>query len=133
MTSHGIFIELPEALYERLHQTAEQGDISIESTLVDTLSLFYGLPISEKSFVLLNNLSDEQLWTLINQRLSIEENERLDLLMEEVKKQPLPDNQQVELDMLVKKINRQMLIRSKALVLLNERGHNVDSFIADIE
>lgn len=79
----------------------------------------------------LKNLSDEQLWTVINQRLPSDEDQRLSLLIEKGKAVDLSAQETAELEALIKKENQQMVIRSKALVLLKQRGHDIDSYLAE--
>ena len=77
----------------------------------------------------LQNFSDEQLWTLVNQALLGAQDSRWRELMALNKRGAMTDEESKELDDLADLLDRRILIRSKALLLMRHRGHDIDAFL----
>ncbi|MBA3874167.1 MAG: hypothetical protein H0X30_33965 [Anaerolineae bacterium] len=77
----------------------------------------------------LDSFADDELWGVVNRRLSFKDTDRLHFLGSEEKRFSLTDDERAEFDRLVDQVNRDMLLRSKALLLLKERGHDTDTYI----
>lgn len=128
--SHPVVLELPERLYKYFQQIATTNEGTVEATLLDALEVLSGVSTEDidSQLARLEDFSDAQLWSIVAQRLTAKENERLDYLMENNKLGKLSDTEQVELETLVAKINRQMLLRSDALLRLKQRGYDADNY-----
>ena len=130
-SGHAISVELPADLYERIRRVAARSDRSIETVLVESLNVLFGVPLIEVSSALesLENYSDEQLWAVVYQRLAWVENERLRELMARGKQRQLTPDEQTELAGLLDRVDRYTVLRSRALWLLKQRGHEVDRYL----
>ena len=129
--AHAISIELPEELYTRVQQIAARSDSSIEMALLEGMSWLYTTVPSDRdaTFKKLRTLSDVQLWAVVYQRLHPHDASRLQSLSGAVNQAPLPADEQAELEELLRLVDYQMLLRSEALLLLQKRGHDVDSYL----
>jgi hypothetical protein len=126
MTStHSIRVELPSELFEQLQQAADRSDQPIEAVLVDSLAMLFGTPRAdwEQLAGTLETLTDAQLLALVYRRITWPEGARLRELSERGKHTALSDDEQTELAALIDEADRLMLLRSRALLLLRQRGH----------
>lgn len=76
----------------------------------------------------MSQYSDEQLWGVVNQRLSRSQSLRLRELSKRNKQGILSASEQIELNSIIDMVDRYMLARSEALLLLQQRGHDVRSY-----
>ena len=76
----------------------------------------------------LSQYSDTQLWGVVNQRLSRSYSLRLQELSKHNKQGILSSSEQTELNSIIDMVDRYMLVRSEALLLLQQRGHDVRSY-----
>ncbi len=76
----------------------------------------------------LDTFPDDELWTVVNHRLSSTDATRLHYLGSEEKRGNLTPEEQREFDNLIAQVNHDMLLRSKALMLLKEHGHDITSY-----
>ncbi len=120
-------LQIPPEIYERARQIASENNRSIESVLLDGLALLFGdLPDTNLAPDGLQHYSDEQLWAIVHQRLAWPQNSRLRDLMAQGKQGSLSDDERSEMERLIALVDHQMLLRSEALLLLKQRGHDVD-------
>ncbi len=126
-TMHSLSLHLPAALYERIQDAATRSDQSVEFVLVDSLTLLFGEPAVDwdQLAVTLDTLSDAQLWALVYRRQSPIARGRLRDLSAQGRHAPLRPDEQTELATLIDEADRAMLLRSRALVVLQQRGHPV--------
>jgi len=131
VTGHPIQVELPLGLYERLQTAALESDRSVEAVLIDSLALLFGeSPLDpENVFALLESYPDEQLWAIVHRQLAPAHQGRLHELIARGKNRPLAGEEQTELDSLIGIVDRYALLRSRALLLLKQRGHNVEKYL----
>jgi predicted DNA-binding protein len=128
MGQQSIVLDLPDNLYERIQQIADQSDRSLETLLLESLDLLFGnTPDTNLSVSTLDALSDVQLWAVVYRRLLWPQSSRLHHLSE---RHPRTTQEQDELDQLLNRVDQDILLRSEALRLLKERGHSVDRFFA---
>ncbi len=120
-------LQIPPEVYERARQIANESNRSIESVLLDGLTLLFGnLPDTSLRPDALSDYSDEQLWAIVHQRLAWPQNSRLRELMIIGKQNQLTEDQEAEMERLIGLVDHQMLLRSEALLLLKQRGHDVE-------
>lgn len=119
-------LQLPPDIYERAQQIASESNRSIESVLLDSLAFLFGTSDSHISIDDLKNYSDQELWVVINHRLTLTQDTRLRQLVEHGKQAQLSIAEQTEMEHLLDLVDHQMLLRSEALLLLKQRGHNID-------
>jgi len=80
---------------------------------------------AQDAFDELENCSDDELWAVVNDRLSPVDENRLHYFGSEEKRSVLTSEESHEFDQLLAQVNYQMLMRSKALFLLKERSNNL--------
>lgn len=123
-----IELKIPPSIYERAEQIARESDRSIESVLLDGLQLLFGdLPDTSLQPESLAEYSDEELWAVVYQRLVWLQDTRLSELIALGKQGMLSDEENAEMERLIALVDHQMLLRSEALLLLKQRGHDVDA------
>lgn len=123
-------LEIPERIIEEAQGIARRRNSSVESVLQDGLLMVFGTSADcEVSMESLRNFSDEQLWTLINHGLLGAQDSRWRELMALNKKGAMTDEESKELDDLADLLDRRILMRSKALLQMKQRGHDVDAFL----
>jgi predicted transcriptional regulator len=124
-SGQAISIELPHELYERIRQIAAHSERSVESVLIESLKVLFGEPLEETALAALDDYTDAQLWAVIYQRLAWPENERLRDLTARGKGGELTPDERDELDALLDRVDRHTLLRSRALLLLKQRGREL--------
>lgn len=123
-------LEIPEEVFEEARGIAKGGNRSVESVLQDGLAMMFGnTEVCGVSMESLENFSDEQLWKIINHQLTWAQDSRWRELMANNKKGTLSRAESNELDNLLDIIDRQVLMRTKALVLMKQRGHNIETYL----
>lgn len=128
MAEQPINLNLPSELYERIQRVADQMERPVEQVLVESLGLLFG-ETAQIDTDALHAYTDQQLWAVVHQRLTPPAEQRFRELMAKNKETTLPADEEEELDQLLNEANRQMLLRSEALVLLKKRGHDIDSYL----
>ncbi len=125
MTQSPILLQLPDELYERLREIADYSHRPVESVLIDSLTLLFGnLPTINPQE--LTNFSDEQLWALVHRPIAWPQDVRLRELSDLGKHGALSVDEQSELETLIDAYDQYVLLRSQALLLLKQRGHDVE-------
>lgn len=120
-------LQIPSEIYERAQQIAKDTDRSIESILLDGLTLLFGsLPDKRVSPETLQDYTDQQLWAIVHQRIAWPQDTRLRQLIALGKQGQITNEEKVEMDNLIDLVDHQMLLRSEALLLLKQRGHDVE-------
>jgi hypothetical protein len=109
-------IHLPPDLYTQYQQLADTLNRSVEEVVIEELEM--GLQSLE-----------ERLWSIVNQRLPHDDRKRLHDLMDKNNQGMISNDERYILDALVEEVNRQMLERSRALLLLKNRGHDIDVYL----
>ena len=131
MTQQPVLVNLPSDLYKRIHNTAQDTNRTLETVLLESLTLLFGDLSSDTEALLpvLDTLSDAQLWAVVQRRLTWPEGARLRELTMANKKATLSNREQSELDSLLEQVDRYTLLRSKALLLLKQRGHPIEKHL----
>jgi len=127
MTQPPILLQLPDKLYERIREVAANSNRPLENVLVDSLALLFGDWPDETPLESLQVFTDEQLWAIVYLRLGKPDDERLQDLIELSKRGQLTVAEEGEMEQLLDTEDRYILLRSQALVLLKQRGHDVES------
>jgi hypothetical protein len=133
MSGKSITLDLPEDLYERVRQVAEQSQRPLERVLVESIRLLFVLPptATDVATILaaMPSYSDAQLWAVVYQRLAWPQSQRLHELSAKNKREELPENEQSDLEYLLTLNDHAMLLRSEALLLLQNRGHDLATYL----
>jgi predicted NUDIX family phosphoesterase len=69
------------------------------------------------------------LWAVVDQRLTQKQDTRLHELIALGKQGQLTADEQAEMESLIDLVDHQMLLRSEALLLLQQRGHDIDTYL----
>ena len=128
MAQQPVVLQLPESLYERVRQIAADSHRPLEEVLVGSLALLFDdLPDNPAlTPQLLEALSDEQLWAIVFRPLAWTQDVRLRELTALGKAGALSADERAEIERLVDQLDRYVLLRSQALLLLKQRGHDVE-------
>jgi hypothetical protein len=133
MPGKSITLDLPEELYERVRQVAEQSQRPLERVLVESLRLLFVLPPTSTdvatTLATMPGYSDAQLWAVVYQRLAWPQSQRLHELSAKHKLEKLTEDEQSELEHLLTLNDRAMLLRSEALLWLKNRGHDIAAYL----
>jgi hypothetical protein len=133
MSGKPITLDLPDDLYDQVCYVAEQHQRPIEHVLIESIRLLFVPPSPSPdlttSLATLSNYTDEQLWAVVYQRLAWPQAQRLHELSAQTKQERLTTNEQHELDHLLTLNDRAMLLRSEALRLLKNRGHDIATYL----
>jgi len=73
--------------------------------------------------------ADDELWAVVDQHLTQEQDARLRELIALGKQEQLMADEQTEMERLIDLVDHQMLLRSEALLLLQQRGHDIDTYL----
>ncbi|HEY8284045.1 MAG TPA: hypothetical protein VIJ28_06640 [Chloroflexota bacterium] len=125
--AHSIQVELPADLFERIREAAVRSDQPVESVMVDTLAMLFGAPRAdwEQRIAMLEILPDAELWAVVYHRLAWPEGTRLRELAARGRQEALSDKEQAELAALIDEADRLTVLRSRALLILRRRGHDI--------
>ena len=131
MSQQTVTVTLPEALYERVRETAAAMTRSVQEVLAESIAL--SLPPLERDLPpeIRSELgplalsSDEELRKLSREPMAGDRQERLEALAERQKQEPLTDVERAELEDLMAQAQRFMLLRAEARRLLALRGYQV--------
>ena len=133
MPGKSITLDLPDDLYERVHQVAGQSQRPIERVILESLRLLFVPPPSSAdlatSLADLPGYTDAQLWAVVYQRLAWPQSQRLHELSTKSKLERLTADEQRELEDLLSSNDRAMLLRSEALRLLKNRGYDIEAYL----
>ncbi len=129
MDQQSVVIQLPAELYDRIRRAAADRHRPIETVMLESLALLFGdLPANLDAMLeTLGTYSDDQLWAVAYQRLTWPEETQLKELVVRGKHHKLAVEEQAELEALLDQVDRYTLLRSRALLLLKQRGHDVES------
>lgn len=125
--THSISVELPTDLFDRLHEAAARSDRPLEAVLVESLALLFGTPPADRAALseALETLPDAQLWALVHSRLAWPRGARLRELTASGRRALLMDEEQAELAALIDDADELTLLRSRALLVLQQRGYEI--------
>jgi len=128
-----ITLDLPDDLYEQVHQMAALSQRPVERVVLESLRLLFVPPPSSAdlatNLAALSGYSDPQLWAVVYQRLAWPQSQRLHELSANKKLERLTEDEQQELEDLLGSNDRAMLLRSEALRLLKNRGYDIETYL----
>lgn len=122
-------LRVPTEIYELAEEIANETNGTAESVLVEGLAmLFSPAPENVEDPDKLSGFGDEQLWMIVQQRLTPKQASRLHELADRGNRGELDSLEITELESWVARVDHQMLLRSRALLLLKRRGHDIDQY-----
>ena len=136
MAGHTVTIELPDDLYDRLQRQAAEARRSIAAEVVQVLAM--AVPVMdnhvptdlEKELAHLETLDDASLWKIARPRFPTRTAKRMQALQFKRQREGLSDDERQLEAVLAQEYDRRMLVRSKALLLLKQRGHDVTELVS---
>ena len=133
MATQRITVNLPENLFERIRQRAEQSQRSVESELIEVVASASPVTaeLTSRLTELLSQmafLDDKALLQSAHSNLSKRAQARLQALNYKRQREGLSELEARESSVLLKEYERVTLVRAQALSLLRERGHDLSEF-----
>lgn len=130
-TTPRIHLDLPPALYTRIQDAAARSGRPVEDVLVESLDLLFGASSVDWDHLAatLEVLSDAELWALVHRRMTWIESARLRELTVQGQGAPLSNQEQRELAALIDTADHWTLLRSRALLTLQQRGHTIQDHL----
>ena len=123
-------LKVPVAIYLRAEEIARERACSVESVMLDGLSLLFGESTDgELEPEALKDFADEQLLAVVYQRLAWPRESRLRELMQLGQLGQATAEEIVEMEGLVTKFDHHVLLRSEALLQLKRRGHDINKLL----
>ena len=122
-------LKVPAAIYEMAEAIAKETNGTAESVLVEGLAMLFSPdPDNVEDPDKLSGFSDKQLWMIVQQRLTPKQESRVRELADRGNRGELNDLEIKEIESWVARVDHQMLLRSRALLLLKRRGHDIDQY-----
>lgn len=133
MSEKTITLQIPDELFESLRETAVASERPIETVMLESLNVLFQRPSLatniEALLLELRAYTDEQLWAVVYRRLPWTQSLRLHELAAKGKQGFLTETETTELEQLVDLNDRYMLLRSEALLLLKQRGQDINPYL----
>lgn len=130
MAVQSITLHLPDDLYQRIKDAAQQTHRTVEEELLDVIAAAAPTPaiLPDDLTAALNDLvalSDTDLWQVARSKLPARESVRMEALHLKRQREGLSEDETQELSRLVARYERFMLVHARAAALLHERGYDV--------
>ena len=131
VTSDSISLTLSEDVLQEIAEIAKLRSQTVEDYLKDSIEAQYSKSRfdPDEVYPLLDNYDDEQLWIVAHKRVPHSDDARYRKIVESKKTRTLTSEETTEFEALVDLYDAYILVRSKALLLLKQRGHDVDSLV----
>jgi hypothetical protein len=134
MAARAITLHLPVPLFEQIERRAQDAHRSIEAELLEVVST--AVPAAKKlspgldaELSALELLDDSALWEAAETRLPQPDAERMEELHRKQRLTGLSEAEFQELSRLEQQSERVILVRSHAAFLLEQRGHDIRSYL----
>ncbi|MFZ4813703.1 MAG: hypothetical protein ACOYL5_04145 [Phototrophicaceae bacterium] len=129
MVAITVTLDLPAELTERTERIALDANLPLEVILAEGLNLFFSAHPFTEIPQLLNELSTIQLWILAVQLAEQMQDTRFDSLVSAAKEASLTAADEQELQQRQVQLDQLILLRSRVLVLLQQRGQAVEAYL----
>ena len=131
VSTQSVSLELSKDIYDHFVHLAERTGRPVEDVMLETLEAkARGTNFDPDAVNLpLDKYDDDQLWAVLEQRIPWSERERFRKIVERRETRPLTPEEEAELDALVERFDALTLVRSEALMLLKQRGYDVDTYL----
>ncbi len=136
MTMQIVTVQVPEVLFTRLKQRAEQTNRTLEAEVLDVL--ITAVPVAtelppdlESALSPLAVLDDEALWQAARRCLPAAITDALEELHLKQQREGLTALERQSLADLVRQYERNMLVRAQAAALLKQRGHDISRLVCN--
>ena len=134
MTIQTLTLQVPDVLYTRLRQRAEQANRTVEAETLDLLATTVPVaeelpPDLEQALAALKLLADRELWQVARSRLAVERVAELEALNDKRQREGLTEAETQTAAELLRQYERSMLLRAQAAAQLKERGHDIADLV----
>jgi plasmid stability protein len=135
MAGRSVTVELPDDLYERLQRRAVESQRSLGDEVIEVLraseppeddGIRTGL---EAELTRLETLDDASLWKIARRRIFVRKSRRMESLNFKRQDCGLNAAERRVSEQLLAEFDRHMLIRAHVLLLLKQRGYDIDTFL----
>jgi len=131
MQAETVTLQIPEAIYQRLANTARGMQRPVEEVIIHALKV--GIPPGyedipqefQTDIAGLDRLDDESLWQIARSKKTEAEMEKYNNLLEANSSRELTDREQLELRKMRREADLFMLKKAQAAALLHWRGYKV--------
>ena len=133
MDTHPMTLPVPDDVYVRARQIADQTARPIEQVLVEHLKVALARPLptlpadEEAELEALHRLSDDALWTIAREQMPDSVQDRLQVLMDRNTQGTIESDEHDELQTLVERGDRLMVRKAQAAAILKQRGYAIQS------
>ena len=132
MTVYPIMLHLPDTLYRKIKERAEQAQRTVEAELLEVVAS--AVPAADRlpddlqtALDALATLDDDALQRAAQSRLPGEASAEMERLNLKRQREGLTELEHQSLMALARQYERNMLVRAQAAVLLKERGHDISA------
>ncbi len=132
MTVYPIMLHLPDTLYRKIKERAEQAQRTVEAELLEVVAR--AVPAADRlpddlqtALDALATLDDDALQRAAQSRLPGEASAEMERLNLKRQREGLTELEHQSLMALARQYERNMLVRAQAAVLLKERGHDISA------
>ncbi len=135
MAGRSVTVELPDDLYARLQRRAVEAQRSLGDEVIEVLRASEpaegdGIPaVLEAELARLETLDDSALWKIARRRISVRKSRRMEALNFKRQDRGLNAAEKRVSEQLLAEFDRHMLIRAHVLLLLKQRGYDIDTFL----
>jgi hypothetical protein len=129
MSQHIVYI--PDSLYAKAERLAQESSQPVNDLIIARLEGAFAepsikIPPDERAELqAMKYLSDDTLWTIAREQMSLNSQERTSLLLTKNQSGTISETELTELAELVERGDKLMLRKSQALRYLAERGHTI--------
>lgn len=125
-------IEIPEERVRAIREVARLAEQPIEAVISEFVQ--FSIPPTQTidtELAEINKMSPIRLWAMVQKGLGFPEalDKRMLDLIKKSKDGVITDNEQAELDELIVAYDKYILLRTEALVELQQRGYDVQSYL----
>lgn len=128
-----VTLTLPDKTIQRLEQTAAGTHRTLEKVITESLVTQIEQQAIDEQPAPLANCTDKQLWAMVYRMLSPKQKSCYDILTDKLEDSLAFSPEENEYQALNNLIMDHLLLRSEALALLKERGHDVSQFFKQAE
>lgn len=129
-----VTVQLPATLYRQVQDRARRLHRSVEGEVVALLTVALPTlddlpaPLADEMAQLVF-LSDAELWRTARSELSLADSERMQELAYKRQRVGLSRREEEEVDELLVRYDRSLLLHAQSMALLKERGHDISDLL----
>ncbi|MBC7811255.1 MAG: hypothetical protein H7175_08915 [Burkholderiales bacterium] len=118
-------LTVPEDVYVSAQRFAEENSQPVEQVMIDSIRTMTEAADEETELQAFNHLSDNSLWSIARERMPDDVQNQMQDLMDKNSSGTITPEEFAELEKLVERGQRLMVVKSEAMALLTKRGYKV--------